>query len=501
MTALLSLQGVSKHYGATQALRDVSFDLAAGHCLAVAGENGAGKSTLMRIISGVETPSRGVLKVRGETCSFGTPRAARREKIFLIPQELAYVPDLSVAENIALANWDGRRVFASRRRMVHEAERALAPLGLDIDVRSPMTAIGLAERQLVEIAKALSTSARLVILDEPTASLQAREVERLLELLHELKDQGVALIYVSHHLEECFAVADRFLVLRDGRMVADKPKGETSTSEVVGLMLGSEYVEAAPVAREGATGSPGTGLRARGWRVAAKPPLRDVSFEVDRGEVLGIYGLLGSGTQSIARGLGGQIASLSGTVEVAGGSRARAPRRPTHSRRLGIAYVPAERKTEGLALGRPIAETLLLQTPEACSRFGLVNPRREARAAAKLAARFDVRCESVRQSVGQLSGGNQQRVLLASRLAASPRILVLHEPTRGVDVGARSQIHTMVTEAATQSAVILITSDVAEAVALSSRLLVLREGRIVTELTGDGITEHTAVQCAAGGAL
>jgi ABC-type sugar transport system ATPase subunit len=490
---------LTKRYGAVDVLKDVDLELSAGTALGLVGENGAGKSTLLGLVSGKTKPSAGRIRIDGVEVDLGSPRVARELGIEIIPQELAYVPDLSVAENLMLANWPKGRWTTSARWVRKAARDALDRLELPMDVTRPMIELTLAERQLVEIAKALIGEARLLILDEPTASLHAHETRFLMERLKALKQRGVALIYVSHHLDETFEISDRVAVLRNGLLVDDATTAATTLDRTVALMLGSEtpfeLVDRAPI-ESGA----GPSIELRGWSSQRAPRLTDCDVTLRPGEVLGIFGLVGSGAESIAQGLGGHRQLDAGTLSIDGGPVTGAPKNPRGSRRLGIAYVPAERKSDGLALNQSIVENITVMVLDRFGAAGFLKGRARARFAAEAAATADVRSSGLRQEVGELSGGNQQKVLLASRLLAKPRLLVLHEPTRGVDIGSRTQIHRQLAEfARSGAAVVLVTSDVQEAIDATDRLLVMRDGRVVDELAGARKSKNNALSIAAGG--
>lgn len=491
----VALEGLTKRYGSNLVLDGIDLEIEPGTCIGLLGENGAGKSTLVGIMSGKTPATSGVMHVDGRPVTLRTPREARALGIQIIPQELAYLPALSVAENLILPNWPGGRWTVSQRWVRRTGQEALERIGIDIDVRRTMSELTLAERQLVEIAKALLGDAKLLILDEPTSSLHARETEFLLGKLRDLKAQGVAMVFVSHHLDETFAISDRIVVLRNGRIEAHRPTPEITMGEAVTAMLGSEYES--PEHRTSSIGSPAIELRS--WSAATKPSLDDCSLTLHRGEVLGVFGLVGSGAETIARGLSGHQRGVTGSVEVDGRQHA-VPRSPRAAGRLGIAYVPAERKTDGVALNQTIVDNITVRTLPRFSLGGLLRRRAQLAAAAELADGIDVRRRSVTQEVGELSGGNQQKVVLASRLASTPPILVLHEPTRGVDIGSRSRIHRELAQAADDgAAVLLITSDVQEAIDATDRLVILRDGVVVGELTGPEKTKSAALAAAAGG--
>ncbi|MDQ1545324.1 MAG: ribose transport system ATP-binding protein [Actinomycetota bacterium] len=497
---LISLRGIGKRYGSVDVLREIDIDLDAGECLGLVGENGAGKSTLLGIVSGKTPPTWGTILMGGEERAFRSPREARAAGIEIIPQELAYIPHLSVAENLLLANWPRGRTWVSQRALNREGDIALERLGLSIDVRRRMTELSLAERQLVEIAKALLGNARLLILDEPTASLHARESEFLMGKLHQLKANGVCLIYVSHHLDETFEVSDRIAVLRNGALEDLSMTASTTLDRTVSLMLGSDQAYGTGTLRPEPQrlGQP---IELRGWNTPTQPVLVNCDLDLHPGEVLGLFGLVGSGAESVARGLGGHQSDIAGSVSGPTGVSG-VPRSPRAARAMQVAYVPAERKSDGLALNQTVAENLTVMVLNRFSGFASWLKRRGQLALSKSTVESSaVRCQSVLQEVGQLSGGNQQKVLLASRLLAEPAILVLHEPTRGVDIGSRNQIHAQLTDyARAGGAVLLVTSDVQEAIDATDRLLVMRDGRVVDELSGIRKTKNLALSTAAGSA-
>lgn len=495
----MSLRGITKKYGFTEVLDGIDLEVRAGRCLGLVGENGAGKSTLVGVMSGRIPETAGDLRLNGELASFRSPRSARAKGIVLIPQELAYVPDLSVAENLMLSNWPAGRWSVSQRWLSRTSEAALVDVGLYIDVRRRLNQLSLAERQLVEIAKALLSNARLLILDEPTAALHAGEADFLLNVLHQLKSDGVALVFVSHHLDEAFEISDDIVVLRNGHLEDNSPTSQTTLERTISLMLGPDYVPSA--SQQGVVPDDGeeAAIALSDWNCVTQPILADCSFSVRQGEVLGVFGLVGSGAETVARGLGGHQRGITGSVNV-GGKSYPVPRSVRNALRHGIAYMPADRKTEGLVLNQSIVENLTVMILDKFRVLRWLLRRREQIVAAESAAiKVDVRCRSVQQEVGQLSGGNQQKVLLASRLEANPRILVLHEPTRGVDIGSRSQIHRQLVEFARGgAAVVLVTSDVEEAVEATDRLVVLRDGSVVDELVGDRKTKAVALLVASG---
>ncbi|KRB78481.1 hypothetical protein ASE01_04250 [Nocardioides sp. Root190] len=492
---LLVAEGITKSYGANVALAPTDFSVGPGEAVAVLGENGAGKSTLAKILTGATRPDCGTVSVAGREIAPGSPRDSLLRGIALIPQELAYVPQLTVAENVMLNRLPGRHGLTSRRAVVAAAAALMERLGLWVDPSTPMARLGVSDQQIVEIVKALGRESRLLILDEPTAALTEDEAAQLYRLLGEQRAQGIGIVVVSHHLDQVRRFVDRIDVFRDGARVFSGPPSAAGPAELIAHMLGPGVEDAGPARR---TGSPGPSiLDVTGWSTPGRSGLRDVSINVRQGEVVGVYGLRGSGVVALAEGLGGRRRDVHGTVTISGRSRP-AMASPRAAIRAGISYVPADRKRDGLVLSQPIRTAAAMLVLGRISRWGLLSASAERAVAGASAGRFRLRHSSLDQPVGQLSGGNQQKVLLTSRLATDPRVLVAHEPTRGVDVGARREIHDALralSDAGT--AVLVVTSDVEEVVDVSDRVLVIRDGRIVGELIGEHITQDNAVRHAA----
>lgn len=479
----MQVRGVGRRFGSNWVLEDVSLDFRPASCTALLGENGAGKSTLLKILSGQITPSAGSVLIDGTPVRLRGAREARDAGIVVIPQELAYVPHLTVAENLMIGRWPSQAALTTRRAVLAAARRIVAETGFELDLDAPMHKLPLADRQLVEIVKVIASDARLILLDEPTASLTKAETDRLLEILDQIRANGTALVYVSHHIDECLGIADRFAVLRSGRLVATPDRAEADTVSLVGAMLGEAVdVETRPAAPVERRGEPRLVLR--DWRAPGVPGVKDLSLVIGRSEIVVLFGLLGSGVEAIARALGGAGEAIDGEIEI-DGRRTRIFSSPRQAWSAGVAYVPAERKRDGLVLSQSIRANLALHRPP--SRFGWLLERRERRWATETARRWQVRHAGVDAPVGELSGGNQQRVLLASRLTRTPRVLVVHEPTRGVDIGARLELHEQLRAVAAEqeTAILAVTSDVDEAVALGERIVVVGGGRVVAELTAD----------------
>lgn len=492
---LLIASGLGKRYAQHSVLRGVDFSLSHGESVAVIGENGAGKSTFVKILAGVVRPDEGEIRLDGNPVVFHSPREAIKAGVAFIPQELAYAPDLTAAENIVLGQWPSTAGVTSPSAILAMAREEVRRFGLEVDVTQRMGALKLADRQLVEILKALARRARVVLLDEPTAALTDAESQVLFRVLRDLGHRGVGVVYISHRMDEVFRFSDRVDVLRNGVLVASAPTHAATPGQLIAAMLGqaAESFEASPTVAQG-----DAALRVVNWSSTDAARLKDVSLAVRAGETVGLFGIRGSGADVIAEGLAGRARGVRGDVVV--GSRTfRAFGTPRESNRAGIAYVPPERKRDGLVLGFPIRQNLSLLIVRALARFGVVRQDRETRIASELIARFDIRCRGPQQAVGQLSGGNQQKVLLASRLVKEPRVVVLNEPTRGVDVGARLEIHRVLRDVAERgAAVLIVTSDIEEAVAVSDRLLVIREGELKGELRGTQKTQGAALRLATG---
>jgi ABC-type sugar transport system ATPase subunit len=493
---LLEVSGLSKSYGSHEVLRDVDLRLHAGETAALLGENGAGKSTLAKALAGAIKPSRGHIRVEGRTVNFSSPRDALDSGIAFIPQELVYVPHLSAAENICLGRWPGRSGTTSRGAILKRARAEAVRFGFDLPLRREMARLSLAQQQMVEILKAVARDSRVIILDEPTAALNAEDSERLLTLMAGLAERDVGAIYISHRLDEVFRACDTVHVLRDGDLVHSATVAASTPRQIIEHMLGRPMEDA--VFDKDLDAERETALRLTGWTRTTAPPLRGVDLQVHRGEIVGLYGVRGAGAETIGEALGGMHRDIGGSTEVDG-----QPVRlhtPLAARRAGIAYVPADRKTQGLVLTQTIQRSLSMLSLDRISRLGVISSSAERNMARRMWDAVRIRARSLGQQVGNLSGGNQQKVLVGSRLAMRPKVLVLQEPTRGVDVGARLELHRLIRTLADEgSAILLVTSDIEEAVNLSDRLLIIREGAVVDELRlPDASSQGAALQAAGG---
>lgn len=480
---LLRLAGVTKRFGGVTALDGVEFELRGGEIHALLGENGAGKSTLIKILGGIHQPDAGEVLHDGRRVEIHDVAAADRLGVRLIHQELALAPNLSVGENIFLGREQRRHGLLDRARMFRDAASLRDELGLTEigDVRVHVAELSLARRQLVEIARALAVKARVLVLDEPTASLSEAETERLFILLRQLRAQGVGVIYISHRLEEIQRLADRITVLRDGRSVGTQTAASLSQTELIRWMVGRELREhyPRPPARPGAVA-----LTVRNLRNAR---VHDVSFELRYGEVLGFAGLVGAGRTELAQALFGIAPAESGEVCVDG--RAVTIRQPGDALAAGIALVPEDRRREGLVMTGSIGFNLALPWAREWIRGGRVDTARRTEIVSRAVRNFGIKTADPEQPVAGLSGGNQQKVVVAKWMERRPKILILDEPTRGVDVGAREEMFALVHRAIEEGmAVVLISSDLPEVMNLSHRLALYRDGRIVRETPSSAIT-------------
>jgi ABC-type sugar transport system ATPase subunit len=475
MTSIVELREVTRSFGGVPALRGVSFDVRPGEVHALLGENGAGKSTLIRIMSGALAPEMGVVLVGGERVRFGAPRDARQRGIATVYQELSLFPDLTVAENIFLGNAPRTRLGALDWGAMRERARglldALESRELDVDAR--LGDLSVANRQRVEIAKALSQDPRVLIMDEPTASLADADVERLLAVVRRLRAQGVAIVYVSHRLSEIFALADRVTVLRDGALIGTLPVAEVDEPRLISMMVGRAIDQLFP-GSDAVPGEPALEVRDLSYRQV----VREVTLSVRRGEILGIAGLVGSGRTELALTLFGITPATGGEIRV--GGRPVIIDGPRRARDLGIAYIPEDRGLMGLIRSQSIRENVTLAILDKIARRWLVDGGDELRRAREAITRFGIRARGPEQLVRELSGGNQQKVVLAKWLGAEPRILIMDEPTRGIDVGAKAEVHALMRRLAREGlAIIMISSELPEVLGMSDRLLVMSRGRVV----------------------
>jgi ABC-type sugar transport system ATPase subunit len=489
---LVELRDVSKRFGGVQAVDGVSLDLMPGTVHGLVGENGAGKSTLAKIVGGVHEPDAGTMLVDGEEVRFRSPRDALAAGIATIAQEIALVPARSVLENVFLGR-EPRRLGVVERAALRRRWHALherTGFGLDPDAR--VGTLRTADQQKVEIMRAVSRDARLILMDEPTASLTGDESERLLAIIAALAARGTAVVLVSHHLDEVLRACETVTVMRDGRHVRTGPAANETQESLVTAMVGRALELTFPPKRAPAADAPVV-LEARG--LARAGAVADVSLTIREGEIVGLAGLVGSGRTEVARLLFGADRLDAGEV-LLGGEPVHV-RNPGHAARLGIALVPESRKEQGLLMVRSIRENATLATLPRYTTAGVVRGTREREKALALTKQLDVRAPSVKTRVGSLSGGNQQKVLFARWLAVEPRLLIADEPTRGIDVAAKQQIHGLIADlAAGGMGVLLISSEIEEVLGLAHRVLVMRRGRVVEELAGEAATQENVMRAA-----
>ena len=494
---LLELRRITKSFHTVPVLHDVDFDVCAGEVHALVGENGAGKSTLMNIVGGVHAADAGEMLWEGRRVAAATPRQSQELGISFVHQELALAPQLSVAENIFLGSHPVARLRCWVRwgEMEERARSLLAELGQTIDPAQPVESLSLAERQLVEIAKALAARARLIIMDEPTAPLSEKETARLFSVIAQLRGRGVAVIYISHRLMEIFQVAGRVTVLRDGRRIMTRPVADTSHGELVSAMVGAEIEDRHPPSASPPAAA--EALRIEGW--SAPGSFRDIHLTLRRGEIVGLAGLAGAGRTELLESLFGVGERDAGRLYVNG--RPVALRTPEDAVRHGLALVPDDRKAKGLVLTGSLLFNLVLAAPRAHARAGLFpNGGAEKRAGERLVEALRIKAAGMQQLVQHLSGGNQQKVVLGKWLFAGASVFLLDEPTRGVDVRAKAEIYEIIRGlAARGAAVLFVSSELEEILRLADRVLVMHRGRVTGELAGAQATQERIMQLATGG--
>jgi ABC-type sugar transport system ATPase subunit len=489
----IRLAGITKRFPGVVALHDVSFEVASGTCHAICGENGAGKSTLGKILAGIERPDAGMIWLDGRAVSFTSPRDALAAGVAMVHQELAFCENLTVAENLCLGKLPARHTFVSRRAMRARARELLATIGATIDPDRCVETLTVAEQQLVQIAAAVGSGARFMIFDEPTSSLSEAEAARLYELIGRLTASGVTILYVSHRMPEIFRLCDIVTVLRDGRHVSTQPIATLDEDRLVQLMIGRRIEQYYPAHVETTAGE--EVLRVEGLGCAGR--FRDVSFVLRAGEVLGVAGLVGAGRTELAEALFGITPATAGTVLV--GGRPTRIRSPQDAMALGIGLVPEDRKRQGLVLSMMARENTTLPTLDELARAGWVRRATERARVLELFDRVRAHPSLLDAGAAGLSGGNQQKLVLAKWLGARSRILILDEPTRGVDVGAKAEMHARIDElAARGTAILLISSELPELLNLSTRILVLRGGRLVGEVRREEASQETILRLMAG---
>jgi ribose transport system ATP-binding protein len=492
----LSMRTITKDFPGVRALCDVTFEVRRGQVHALVGENGAGKSTLVKILCGAEQPTAGRIFIDGKEVVANNPVRAQRLGLSIIYQEFNLVPGLSVAENIFLGRFPRKRGtrFVDFAAMRTRASRLLDRIGMDLDPRTLVSELSVAEQQMVEIAKALSIDSKMIVMDEPSATLTEREIERLFEIIHSLKDQGVTTVYISHRLDEIFSIADCVTVMRDGVLVGTRAVGDITKDELISMMVGRELAEV-DISHETKLGSEALkveGLSTRDGKV------HDVSFALHEGEILGMYGLVGAGRTETAAALFGLERPAAGRMWMYG--RERWFKSPRQAIRCGLGLLPEDRKQFGLVLLMTVRENTTLGALRRFVAWLFVRGSAERRAAQDLIERLSIRTYGMEQEVMTLSGGNQQKVVLAKVLCAQSKVLIFDEPTRGVDVGAKAEIYRLMADQVRKegAAVLMISSELPEVLGVADRILVMREGRINGEFARAEATEENVIRAALG---
>ena len=490
-TPLIAARGISKQFAGIEVLSDVDLDLTRGEIHALVGENGAGKSTFAKILAGVHRSTRGSVALNGQPVEISSPVEAQKLGITLIHQEPISFPDLSVAENLVLGR-DPRAPLARVRwgEITRDARRLMDLLGVKIDVSRPMRGLSIADQQMVEIARALASDSRLIIMDEPTAPLTPKETETLFGIARRLRDEGRTIVFISHRLEEVRALCDRVTIFRDGRKIVTDTVANLSDADIIRLMIGrplKEYLHKA---------------RATIGEVALKVEdltlqgvFEDISFEVRKGEIVGLGGLVGAGRTDVARALFGVAPAVSGTISVNG--RQVAISDPTDAIGQGLAFVPEDRAVAGLFRTLSVEQNITAAIPRHIAPGGLIQRARERALGHDSVRKLRIRLASLRQPIGELSGGNQQKAILARWLLTDPGVLILDEPTRGIDIGVKAEFYDMIGElAASGRAILLISSELPELLALCDRVLVMSEGRLTANLSRANATQESIMQAA-----
>ncbi|WP_183807610.1 sugar ABC transporter ATP-binding protein [Mycoplana azooxidifex] len=493
MKPAIALEGISKSFPGVQALADVSLSLYPGSVTALVGENGAGKSTLVKILTGIYQPDGGTIRVDGVETHFAAASAAAKAGVTAIHQETVLFDELSVAENIFLGHAPRTRFgLIDWARMNADARTLLERVGASLEPSIRLRDLGIASKHLVAIARALSIDARVVIMDEPTAALSYKEIHELYELIDRLKADGKAILFISHKFDEIFRIADRYTVFRDGRMVGEGLIGETTQDDLVRMMVGRDVGQVFPK-QEVAIGEPV--LTVSGYRHPTE--FEDINFELRRGEILGFYGLVGAGRSEFMQSLIGITRPSAGAVRLDG--KVLVIRSPAEAIEAGIVYVPEERGRQGAIIGMPIFQNVTLPSLTRTSRSGFLRMAEEFRLAREYTSRLDLRAASLDQDVGTLSGGNQQKVVIAKWLATKPKVIILDEPTKGIDIGSKAAVHAFMSELAAQGlSVIMVSSEIPEIMGMSDRVIVMREGRMVGQFERAELSAEKLVRAAAG---
>ena len=490
---VVSMDMITKTFPGVKALDEVSLDLYAGQVTALVGENGAGKSTTVKILTGIYRPDGGTIRIDGEPVSLATPNDASNAGITAIHQETVLFDELSVAENIYIGHAPRTRLgLIDNAEMHRAAANLLTEIGAPFSSHTQLRDLGIANKHLVAIARALSVDARVVIMDEPTAALSHKEIEELYELVETLKSQGKAILFISHKFDEIFRIADRFTVFRDGAFVSDGMIADIDEDALVTMMVGRSVDQIFP-SRKHDVGD--EVLKVVGY--AHPTEFADITFSLNRGEILGFYGLVGAGRSEFMQSLFGITKPSKGVCRINGNISV--IRSPADAVKNGIVYVPEDRGKQGAIIGLPIFQNITLPSLGRTSRNGFLRLAEEFKLAREYSERLDLRAASLDQDVGNLSGGNQQKVVIAKWLATQPQVIILDEPTKGIDIGSKAAVHEFMAELAAQGlSVIMVSSEIPEVIGMSDRVIVMRDGLIAAELAGNELTPETLVRHAAG---
>mgnify|MGYP000928573088 CR=1 FL=1 len=488
---LISARGIGKTFATVDVLRDVDLDLMPGEIHALLGENGAGKSTFAKILAGVHRPTRGTIALNGQQVEVPNPVAAQKLGITLIHQEPISFPDLSVAENLVIGaaedGWFSRVPWAE---MTREARRLMDLLGVRIDVTRPMRGLSIADQQMVEIARALASNSRLIIMDEPTAPLTPREVETLFSIARKLRDEGRTIIFISHRLEEVRALCDRVTIFRDGNKIATDTIGNLTDADIIRLMIGrpvKEYMHK--------TGAKIGEVALKVENLTLPGVFSDISFEVRKGEIVGLGGLVGAGRTDVAKAIFGVTPAASGTISLEG--RPVSITDPSEAIALGLAFVPEDRAVAGIFRTLSVEHNISVAVPKRIAPGGFIRRAVEKAMGEDAVRKLSIRLASLRQPIGELSGGNQQKAILARWLLTDPRVLILDEPTRGIDIGVKAEFYSIIGELAAQGrAILLISSELPELLALCDRVLVMSEGRLTADIPRAEATQEAVMHAA-----
>ncbi|MDQ0272366.1 sugar ABC transporter ATP-binding protein [Cytobacillus purgationiresistens] len=484
------MEHISKAFSGVQVLNDVLLHLAHGEVLGLLGENGAGKSTLMKILGGIVEKDTGEVRIEGKSVKIDNPRTAINHGISIIHQELVLVPELSATENIFLGRIP--KGYIKWQEIIKQTEALFTEMGISLDARMPVGEMSIADQQMVEIAKSISQNAKIIVMDEPTSSLTERETEVLFKMIAKLKAKGVGIIYISHRMDEIFTICDKITVLRDGSYIDTRAISDVTENDIVRMMVGRD-ISKFFVKEKYHIGK----AMLKVDKLSRNGVFNNISFEVKQGEVVGISGLLGAGRSEVAQAIAGIDPYDSGTLHL--NEHQINIRIPGDAIAAGIAYVPEDRKQQGLFLQRSVGENLTIPFVKTFSKFGLVSRKKEETTIASYLSQFNVRTPNSKIAIQYLSGGNQQKVLLGRWLGTTPKVLILDEPTRGVDVGAKSEIYHAINELAKDGmAILLISSDLLEILSISDRILVMHEGRLNGEIGREEATEEIIMKYATG---